>query len=75
MLGVLVFSLILLAITIGNYIRMQKVVSPNATCPNEAAEVENNWRWHKRFMWISCIGVAIGAIGCLIGYFFNLDIL
>lgn len=68
MLGLLLFSAIFLAITLINYKRMQKVVTPGSTCADEKAEVKNNWKWHKIFLWGSIAGVVIGIVGCILGY-------
>lgn len=68
MLGVLVFSVIFLLITLYNYKNMQKEVTPGSTCPDEAREVANNWKWHRIWLWVSISGIVIGAVGCILGY-------
>jgi len=68
MIAVLVFSVILLLITLGNYKIMQKEVREGSTCPDEKNEVKNNWKWHKIFLWVSIAGIVIGLIGVLLGY-------
>ena len=62
--AILVFSTILFIITLCNYKLMQKSVSKNSTCEDEKKEVENNWMWHKIFLWVSIIGIIVGLIGC-----------
>lgn len=66
--AVLVFSVIFLIITLINYKMMQKEVTEGSTCQDEINEVANNWKWHKRFLYGSIIGVVIGLIGTIIQY-------
>lgn len=67
--ALLVFSTILLIITLCNYKRMQKNVTEGSTCQDEVNEVENNWKWHYIFLYGSITGIVVGLIGCVLGYY------